>query len=44
MVVGWRLLNETQKPAWMLGFKFKDFNLFPGLFPGRGSAGDKTSR
>jgi hypothetical protein len=33
-VVGWRLLKDALKPAWMLGFQFFTLNLFPGLFPG----------
>jgi hypothetical protein len=32
-VMGWRLLNEALKPAWMLGFSFQNLVLFPHLFP-----------
>jgi hypothetical protein len=33
-VLGWRLLKDGLKPAWMLGFLISNVVLFPALFPG----------
>ena len=32
-MVGWGLLEDALKPAWMLGFTFSNFSLYPLLYP-----------
>lgn len=32
-MVGWGLLKDALKPAWMLGFTIQHAHLFPHLFP-----------